>query len=212
MLRKRGKMIVGIATISGRHHPNTIHLWLHRLEREGPGGRYDRWGPGRPRRLTLEQEQPIKVDLGKPPSDSGFMRGGWNARMPAKRVVDKFGVIPCSRRTALRIADRLGFSTRKPRSMPYNSAAPEEQAAFIEEARGAITRWNEEGRIVLAIDAATMWDSPTSGRGLRRRGGKEHSPHQPFQKVNPPDRGFGGGTPDLPFHDDLKADGHAALV
>ena len=31
VLRKRDKMIVEIATISGRHHPSTIHRWLHRL-------------------------------------------------------------------------------------------------------------------------------------------------------------------------------------
>ena len=54
VLRKRGKMIVEMATMSGRH-PSTIHRWLHRLEREGPDGRYDRRGPGRPRRLTPEQ-------------------------------------------------------------------------------------------------------------------------------------------------------------
>ena len=53
VLRKRDKMIVEIATISGCH-PSTIHRWLHRLEREGPDGRYDRWGPGRPRLLTPE--------------------------------------------------------------------------------------------------------------------------------------------------------------
>ncbi len=52
--RKRGKMIVEMATISGLH-PSTIHRWLHRLEREGPEGGYDRWDPGRPRLLTPEQ-------------------------------------------------------------------------------------------------------------------------------------------------------------
>ena len=213
ILRKRGEMIVEMATISGSHHPSTIHRRLHRLEREGPDVRYDRWGPGRPQSLTPEQEHPIQEDLGGLPSGNGFVRGSWNARMLAKRIVDKFGIIPCSRRTALRIADRLGFSTCKPWSIPYNSATtPEEQAAFIEETRETIPRWNEEGRIALVIDAATIWDSPTSGRGIRRRGGKEHSPHQPFQKVNPPDRGSGDGTLDLSFHDNLKADGHAALV
>ena len=52
--RKRGKMLAEIAAISGRH-PSTIHRWLNRLEREGPEGRHDRWGPGRPRLLTPEQ-------------------------------------------------------------------------------------------------------------------------------------------------------------
>ena len=29
--RKRGKRIAEIATISGRHHPSTVHRWLYGL-------------------------------------------------------------------------------------------------------------------------------------------------------------------------------------
>ncbi len=107
MLRKRGKMLAEIAAISGRH-PSTIHRWLCRLEREGPEGRHDRWGPGRPRLLTPEQERLIQEDLDGPPSESGFGRGSWNAKMLARRIGDRFGITPCSQRTALRIAGRLG--------------------------------------------------------------------------------------------------------
>ena len=140
--RKRGKRIVKIATMAGRHHPSTVHRWLHRPEREGPEGRHGRRGPGRPWLLTSEQEQSIKEDLDGPPSDSGFVRGIRNARMIAGRIGDRFGIISCSRRTALRIAGRLGFSTCKPWSMSYNGATPEEQAAFIEETKGTISRMN----------------------------------------------------------------------
>ena len=130
MPRKRGKIIMEMATISGRHHPGAIHRWLHGLEREGLEGRHDRRGPGRSRRLAPEQS--IKDDLDGPPSESGFGRGSWNAGMIAGRIGDRFGVIPCSRRAALRIADRLGFSTCEPWSVPYDGATPEGQAAFIE--------------------------------------------------------------------------------
>ncbi len=51
MLIKRGKMIVEMAAISGRH-PSTVHRWLYRLEREGLKGRHDRRGPGRMRFVT----------------------------------------------------------------------------------------------------------------------------------------------------------------
>ena len=191
VLRKRGKMLAEIAATSGRH-PSTIHRWLHRLERKGLEGRHDRWGPGRPRLLTPEQERLIKEDLDGPPSESEFSRGSWNAKMLARRIGDRFGIISCSRRTALRIASRLGFSICKPWSIPYNNATPEEQAAFIEKMKETITRWKEEGCTVLAVDAATLRDSATSGRGLRRRGGKEHRPHQPLQKAQSPDRSPGG--------------------
>lgn len=90
--------------------------------------------------------------------------------MVARRILERFGTT-CSRRTALRVARRLGFSVRKPWSIPWNGATPGEQAEFIEKTRATVAGWRE-GRTVLAIDAATVWDSPTSGRGLRRRGGK----------------------------------------
>ena len=177
---------------------STVHRWLSQLEREGPDGRHDGKSPSRPRLLTPEQERLIQEDLDGPPSDSGFAHGSWNARMLAGRIGDRSGIIPCSRRTALRIAGRLGFSTCKRWSVPSNSATPEEQAAFIEKMKGTIAGWKEEGRTLLAVDAVTLrdsptlLDSPTSGRGLRRRGGKEHRPRQPLQKVQPPDRGSGG--------------------
>ena len=115
-------------------------------------------------------------------------------------------------RCAVPQAVRLGFSTCKPWSIPYNGATPEERAAFIEEARGIITGWNEEGRTLLAVDAATLRDSSTSGRGLRRRGGRNvvrtnHS-KKPINLIG----ALGDGTLDLQFHDNLKADGHAVLV
>ena len=158
MPRKRGKMIVEMAAISWRHHPSIVHRWLYRLEREGLKGRHDRWGPGRPRILTPEQERLIREDLDGPPSESGFGRSSWNARMLAGRMGDRFGTIPCSRRAALRIAGRLGFSTCKPWSIPCNSATPEEQAAFIEKMKGAIAGWKGAGRTLLAVDAATLRD------------------------------------------------------
>lgn len=44
-----------------------------------------------------------------------------------------------------RIAGRLGFSTCKPRSTPYNSTTPKERATFIKKMKSIITRM-ERGR------------------------------------------------------------------
>ena len=82
----------------------------------------------------------------------------------ARRIHDRFG-IACSQRTALRIAHERGFSVRKSRSIPYNGATPKEQAAFIKKAKNTVTGWNKKGRMVPAIDAATIRDSPVSRRG-----------------------------------------------
>ena len=208
VLRKRGEMAEQIADMVG-HHSSTVHRWLYRMERDGLEYRHDRKSPGRPRFLTPEQEGAVEGYMDKPPSESGFDRGSWNSRMPARRICGRFGII-CSRRTALRVAGRLGFSTCKPRRMPCNGATPEEQEEFINKHRDTIARWREEGRAILAVDAATLRDSPTSRRGLRRRGGKSvvranHS-RASVNLIGAP----GDGTPDLLFRNDLETDGCVA--
>ena len=210
VLRKRGRTLEGIAKIM-RRWASTIHRWLHRMDREGLEGRHDGKSPGRPRKMDPGQEWIIEEDLDKPPSESGFVRGSWNSKMVARRILERFG-IACSRRTALRVAHRLGFSVRKPWSIPYNSATPEEQAEFIEKMRGTIARWKEEGRTVLAIDAATLRDSPVSRRGLRRRGGKDTVRTNHSKKAMHLVGALGDGTLDLQFHEDLKAGSYVDLV
>lgn len=210
VLRKHGRMLEDIASIIGRDS-STIHRWLHRMECEGPDARHDRWGSGRPRQLTPEQESAIEEDLDKLPSESGFGRGSWNSKMVARRIADRFGIM-CSRRTALRVAGRLGFSTCKPWSIPYNSATPEEQEEFIKDNRDTIARWMGEGRTVLAVDASTLRDSPTSRRGLRRRGGKNVVRTNYSKKAIHLIGALGDGTLDLQFHENLKSESYVALI
>ena len=97
-----------------------------------------------------------------------------------------------SQRTALRTAHKLGFSVRKSRPIPYNGATPKEQAVLIKKARNTAIRWKKEGRMVPAIDAATIRDSPASRRGLRRQRQKGYHSSQPSQKVSSYYRGAGG--------------------
>ena len=104
------------------------------------------------------------------------------------------------------------FSTCKPWSIPYNSATPEEQAEFIRDNRDAIARWREEGRVVLAIDATTLRDSPTSSRGLRRRGKKNIVRTNHSKKAIHLIGALGDGTLDLQFHDNLRGEIYAAMA
>lgn len=177
ILRKQGRTLWKIARVMGRGI-STIHRWLSRMEREGPDGRHDGKSPGRPRLLNPEQERTIEGDLDGTPRDSGFERGSWNARMIARRISDRFGV-PYSSRSAIRLAHRLGFSFRKPRPVPWNGATPEEQREFVRKGRATAARWRAEGWTVVAVDAATLRDSPVSRRGIRRRGGRETVPTTP---------------------------------
>ncbi len=210
VLEWRGRKVEWIAKIVGRHS-STVSRWLRRMECKGLEARHDNKSPGRPRRLDPEPERAVEEDLDRPPDERGFVRGSWNARMVARRILERLGTT-CSRRTALRVAHRLGFSVRKPWSIPWNGATPEEQAEFIEKARAIIARWKAEGRTVLAVDAATLRDSPTSGRGLRRRGGKAIVRTNHSKKSIHLIGTLGDDTLDLQFHEDLRAGIYASLV
>ena len=134
VLRKSDNTLGEICGIAGRP-ASSIHGWLRRLKRERLGRRRDQKSPVRRRSLTPKQEGAIKGDLGKPPSESGFERGGRNSKLLARRIQDRFDTI-CSRRTALRVAGRLGFSARKSGPVPCNGATAEEQAQFVREKEG----------------------------------------------------------------------------
>ena len=131
--------------------------------------------------------------------------------MLARRICGRFGIV-CSRRTALRVAGRLGFSTCKPRPIPYNGATPEEQAQFVKEKEGTIARWRAEGRAIRSIHGTTLRDSPVSRRGLRPRGGRDTVCTNHSRKSTNLIGALGDGTLGLQFHENLKADIYIALL
>lgn len=210
VLRKRGRTLKEIARTVGRGI-STVHRWLSRMGCEGLERRHDAKSPGRPRLLNAEQEKAIEGDLDGTPRECGFERGSWNGRMVARRILERFGV-PYSSRSAIRLAHRLGFSVRKPRPVPYNSATPEEQREFIEKGRTTAARWRAEGRTVVAVDAATLRDSPVSRKGIRRRGGRETVPVNHSKQSIHMIGALGDGTLDLQFHDNLTAASYVELV
>ena len=107
--------------------------------RGGVDARGDRKSPGGPRNITPEQERAAEGDLDKPPGESGFDRGSRNSKLLAGHVRDKSDVA-CSQRTVPSVADRLGFSFRNARTMPYNSAAAGERRGFSEDVADAAGR------------------------------------------------------------------------
>ena len=129
----------------------------------------------------------------------------------ARHILNRFSV-RYTNDGALKLAHRLGFSVRKPRPIPYNSATPEEQKEFIENAKATIARWGEEGRHVVVIDAATIQDSPPSKRGLRRRGGRDTVGVNYSRKSTNLLGALGNGTLHIECHDNLKADSYISLI
>ena len=64
----------------------------------------------------------------------------------------------------------------------------------------------------MAVDAATLRDSPVSRRGIRRRGGRETVPTNHSKQSIHMIGALGDGTLDLQFHDDLSAGSYVELV
>ena len=73
-------------------------------------------------------------------------------------------------------------------------------------------RWSVEGRTVVAVNAATLLDSPVSRRGIRRRGVREMVPVNYSKQSIHMIGALGDGTPDLQFHDSLAAASRVELV
>ena len=149
--------------------------------------------------------------MGKPPSESGFERGGWNSKLLAKLMRDQF-CIACSRRTTLRAAGRLGFFARKPQPVPYNGAAAKERARFLREKEGAIARrkMGQKAAPYCPYMAPRCRIRHVSRRSLRARGVRgivrtNHS-RKPINLIGAP----GDGASGLQFHQNLKADGYIA--
>ena len=210
LLRKDGKILKEIAHILGRGI-STIERWLIKMENKGVEHRHDLKRPGRPPTLSPEQEKVIEDDLDKPPSESGFKRGSWNNKMLVKRVFDRFNIV-ISHSSAIRLSSRLGFSTRKPRPIPYNSATPEEQEEFIKNTKTTIARWHAESRHVAAIDACSLRDSPASRRGLRRRGGHDTVSVNYSKKTTHVFGALGDDTLDIHYPDGLKTKDYTKFI
>ena len=143
VLRKRGRTLGKIARIIGRG-VGTVHRWLSRMEREGLDGRHDGKSPGRPRLLNPDQEKAIEGDLDGTPRESSFERGSWNARMVARRILDRFGV-PYSGRSAIGLAHQLGFLVRKPPIRPVQQRHARGAGGIRQEGAGDRRRMEDRG-------------------------------------------------------------------
>lgn len=159
------------------------------MERECPDGRHDGKSPGRPQLPNTEQEKVIEGGLGGTLQDSGFERGSWNTGVVAGGILDGFGV-PYSDRPA----HRPGFSIRKPPIRPVQQRHARRAEGVDRKWRVTAARWWVEDRAVVAVDAATLRDSPASRRRIRRRGGREawpiNHPRQPTQMIGASGDGF----------------------
>ena len=90
---------------------STVYGWLLRLAVGGIKRIHDYKSPGRPCRLSVKQKNKLKRDLGKNPTECGFLRGSWTAKIVVCHIKNRFKV-SYGASGALRLAKRIGFSVR----------------------------------------------------------------------------------------------------
>lgn len=128
--------------------------------------------------------------------------------MVARIIRDRFG-IEYGPSGALKLTARMNFSIRKPRPVPYNTASPDEIAAYVENTVEAIRRHARLGYSTICLDAAVA-DSPSSAPGIRPRGGRETVGVNFSTKTTRIMGALGAGTLNIQFHE--KADAPAVIA
>jgi transposase len=104
-----------------------VRNWVHRFNREGPGGLADRPRPGRPRTLTPEQEQAFAARLeAGPAEDEG--RAAYRGPDATRILAEEFAASYSSSGT-YNLLQRLGFASLVPRPRHPKSDA-DAQATF----------------------------------------------------------------------------------
>lgn len=180
VMRKRDKSQAYIARHLGRAQ-SVISDWLHRIHDEGIGNLHDRKSPGRPCRLSAEQQDKVKAELQRPPSECGFERGTWTASGVAQLIEKLFGILygPAG---ALALAHRLGFSVRKSRPVHHKTVTPEEEFLYVTKTVKAIIQHTDDDYVTVCVDASAMQNGSYNGRGLRLAGTKNDTVRVNFSK------------------------------
>ena len=109
---------------------NIIYGWLQRLAVGGLKCIHDNESPRMPCHLSIRQKNKPRKDLGKNPTECGFLRGSWTAKITACHIKNKFKA-SYGASGALQLTKRTGFSVRYARPVSYNCATPEKQEEYV---------------------------------------------------------------------------------
>ena len=80
--------------------------------------------------------------------------------MVVRHIVNEFKIL-YSISGALWLTQRLNFSIRSPRPVPYNCATPEKQKEYAENVVKMIKKYDDEHYKFLCLDAAGFVDAPS---------------------------------------------------
>jgi transposase len=95
--------------------------------------------PGRPRRLSTEQQNELERQLHEPPTEEGIDAPAWTPALLQQHLRDTFDV-EYSRPSCRRLLKEAGLTYQKPRRTT-GEAEPEAREEFVEELTKSGGRW-----------------------------------------------------------------------
>jgi len=113
LLRKEGMTLEEISK-KVKYPLTTVGDWLRRIYFKGISRRYSIRQPGRPKRLTHEQEIELDSFLSQSPQKAGLPFVLWTTKLVRTFIEQQYGVVYKIRQVR-NLLNRLGFSCQKPR-------------------------------------------------------------------------------------------------
>ena len=190
---------------------STVYGWLARLAAGGVQRRHDRKSPGRPCRLDERQRVQLDGIIRESPERSGFHSDMWISRMVAGCIWKVFGV-RYSHSGALRLTGRMGFSVRKRRPVPQNTAGREEIERYVKDAARKIVSFHRRGHTLFCLDACTIVNSPAPRYGILPRGERDTTCISRSRKGVHVLGALGSESVELDYPESLKSEGVIAFL
>ena len=190
---------------------STMYGWLARLAAGGIERRHDRKSPGRPCRLDERQRVQLDGIIRESPERSGFHSDMWISRMVTGCIWKVFGVRYSSSGT-LKLTDRMGFSVRKRRPVPQNTAGREEIEMYVKGAARKIVSFHRRGHTLFCLDACTIVNSPAPRYGILPRGERDTTCTSRSRRGVHVLGALGSESVELDYPENLKSEGVIAFL
>ena len=145
------------------------------------------------------------------PERSGFHSDMWISRMVACCIWKVFGV-RYSPSGTLRLTGRMGFSVRKRRPVPQNTAGREEIERYVKEAARKIVSFHRRGHTLFCLDACTIVNSPAPRYGILQRGERDTTCTSRSRKGVHVLGVLGSESVELDYPESLKSEGVIAFL
>lgn len=105
----------------------TVQAWAKALNEVGISALQDKSRPGKPPRLTDEQKESVKKDIGQGPQAFGYDQGFWDGPLLSHHIETHYGV-KLGVRQCQRFFHKIGYTLQRPQTKPSGSTIEAREA------------------------------------------------------------------------------------